>query len=122
MRDKEISTSSYVPIEDPSIVRRHLILGGIDAIKILEKYESLKKIRSEKRKMILDLKSKIMDLNESAESFKDSLPKINKRELIKETKEVKRRLETLQPKRSEGLKHLDKELNDLQEKLNSLNF
>lgn len=114
---------AYVPIYDPRSFRRHILLSSIDIIKILEKYETLKQIRNDKRKTIIDLKQKLNELNENVNNFKELVPKVSKHELKKEEKEVEERIGRVKyPKKSEGYRHLQKELQDLQDKLSKLNI
>ncbi len=116
---------AYMPIYDPVSFRRHLLLSGIDVIRMLEKYESLKQVRAEKKKIILELKEKLISLNEDAEVLKEKFPLIKETELKQESKKIEKKVERLdesKPKRSEGYKHLEKELYELQEKLSRLNI
>ena len=125
MKKKEIKTKSiaYMPINDPKSFRRHILLSSIDVIKILEKYENLKQIRNEKKNILVEFKQKLNELNENVNNFKELVPKVNKHELKREEKEVEQRIEKIKyPKKSEGYKHLQRELQELQEKLSKIGF
>src|SRR3989338_4213608 len=96
---------AYVPIYDPISFRRHILLSGIDAIKMLEKYESLRQVRAEKKKIILELKEKLISLNENAEILKEKFPLVKEAQLKRESKKIEKKVEKLdesRPKRSEG--------------------
>ncbi len=116
---------AYVPIYDPISFRKHVLLSSIDVIKMLEKYESLKQIRNEKKKLIFQIREKIINLNDGVFYLKEKFPLIKETELKQESKKIERKMDKLdetRPKRSEGYKHLEKELQDLQEKLGKLNI
>lgn len=121
--ETKVKNIAYVPIYDPVSFRRHILLSGIDIIKILEKYESLKKIRNEKRKSTSELKQKMFDLNHESLFLKELLPEISKGELKEEAKEVEKKVEKIKyPKTTGTYRDLKRELNELQHKLNKLNF
>lgn len=120
---KSAKNIAYVPINDPVLFRKHILLSNIDVIKILEKYESLKQIRNDKRKLFLELRQKLVNINEQVNNLHSILPEINKYELKKEEKKVEKEVDDIKyPKKSEGYKHLQHELEDLQDKLSKLNF
>ena len=122
-KGNESKNAAYARINDPVSFRRHILLSSIDILKILERYESLKQIRNEKKKMLSELKSKALELNEKSSFLKELLPNVNKHELKKEEREVEERIEKVKyPKKSEGYRHLQRELSELQNKLSKLNI
>ena len=123
MKNSNKNNIAYVKINDHISFRKHILLSSIDIIKILEKYENIKQIRNEKRKILVELKEKIVDLNNDALLIKELLPGVNKHELKREAREVEEKIEKVKyPKKSEGYRHLQHELNELQDKLNKLNI
>ena len=120
---RETKNVAYVPIYDPISFRRHVLLSNIEVISLLEKYELLKQIRNEKKKAVVELKTKLLDLIESSSSLKNLFPSVSKRELKKESREIEEKVEKIKyPKKSEGYRHLQRELQDLQDKLSKLNI
>ena len=119
-KSKELS---YINIDDPVLVRKHILLGAVDVINMLENYEGIKKIRNEKRKILLEIKSKLNTVHESCEQLHIFFPEINEREIFHEAKQMEQKVESLKnPKKPEGLKHLERELQELQDKLRNLNI
>ena len=116
----KIETEAYMPIYDPVSFRRHIILTSIDIIKMLEKYENLQKLRNDKRKLLQDIKSRISELKGNSNLFLESLPEVREREVERKAIKIERKVEGIKPYPS--YKNLDKELNDLREKLSRLNI
>jgi hypothetical protein len=122
-KTSETKNLAYVPIYNPVSFRRHILLSSIDIINILEKYETLKQIRNEKKALILNLKERMIDLNNDVIFLKEFFPEVSKHELKKETREVEEKIDTVKyPKKSEGYRNLQRELQEIQDKLNSLNI
>ena len=112
---------SYVPVDDPLLIRKQILLGAVEVIGMLEKHEDVKKIRNEKRKFLLEIKSKLTGLDEDCSSLHNLFPEISKREIIHESRQMEEKVDTVKTvKKAEGLKHLERELRELQDKLNSL--
>jgi len=121
--ETKVKNVAYVQIYDPISFRRHILLSGIDVIKILEKYEDLKKIRNEKRKLMSELKQKMFGLNHESLFLKELLSETSKGELKEETKEVEKKVKKIKyPKTTGTYRDLKRELNELQHKLNKLSF
>ena len=120
---KETSNITYVSIKDPVAFRRHILLSGIDAIKILEKYELLKQIKNEKRKLFSQLKEKLLGLKSDAMFIREYFPDVNEHEIKKEKKIVERKVDDVKyADKTINYKNLQKDLRELQDKLNNLNF
>ena len=112
---------SYINFDDPVSIRKHILLGAVDVIGMLEKYEDIKKLRNEKRKILLEIKSKLDHIHDSCMNLHEFFPEINEREVFHEAKQMEQKVESLKnPKKAEGLKHLEKEMEELRDKLNNL--
>lgn len=122
-KNKSSKEIAYISINNPIQFRKHLLLTGVDTIRLLEKYEFLKQIRTEKRRLLLDLKEKLSHLNEASLSVHNFFPEVSEKELKKESMKVEEKIDEAEiPKRSEGYKNLERELRELQEKLANLNL
>ena len=115
----------HVLIKDPNDVRRHILLGGIDAIKSLEKYEIFKKMKNLKKRKFLDLNERLKALNNEITNLVNVLPELKEHRIQKHISKIEYREETSHPKRSkedEKFFSLRKEMRDIQDKLSRLNF
>jgi septin family protein len=113
---------AYIPINDPLFMRRHIILSMIDIVKLLENYENYKKIKKQKRHLISQLREKLNELEAHSEHFRLLFPEVKQKELKEEKKKIEEKEESLKPKRTESFKHLDKELQELNERLKDISF
>jgi len=121
-KDVKARNIAYIPVNDPLFMRRHVILSMIDVIRLLESYENFKKTKKQKRHLISELRGKLNEVESDLEHFKNLFPEVKQKEIKEEKKKIEEREESLKPKRSEGFKHLDKELQDLNDRLKNLSF
>lgn len=115
----------HVLINNPADVRRHLLLGAVDAIKALERYEHFKKLKSLKKKKFLLLNEKIKHIEQEVQRLLETLPKVTEEKVEKQIvrMEVKKEYpEEKVNKKDKASSDLKREIRTIQEKLQRLNF
>jgi|SRR3989344_1319935 len=115
----------HVLINNPIDVRRHLLLGAVDTIKALERYEHFKKLKSLKKKKFLLLNEKIKHINQEVQRLLETLPKVTEEKVEKQIvrMEVKKEYpEDKVNKKDKATSDLKREIRTIQEKLERLNF
>lgn len=115
----------HVLINNPVDVRRHLLLGAVDAIKTLERYEHFKKLKSLKKKKFLLLNEKIKHIEQEVQRLLEALPKVTEEKVEKQIvrMEVKKEYpEEKVSKKDKATNDLKREIRTIQEKLQRLNF
>ncbi|MEK6932496.1 MAG: hypothetical protein AABW56_01735 [Nanoarchaeota archaeon] len=115
----------HVLVTNPRDIRRHLLLGGVDAIKVLENYEKFKKLKNLKKKKFLDLADKFKIVNQEIDSLVNKLPQVTEEKIEKQVSRIEHKEELTtgrkEPKLRKG-NDLQRELRILQDKLSRLNF
>ncbi|MAG15975.1 hypothetical protein CMO88_02845 [Candidatus Woesearchaeota archaeon] len=121
----------YVGVENPVEIRRALLESSKSLIKILQENESRRQRREQKHKFVVELKSKIKEINQLIIHLKSELPKIKMSSLPKKAKPepvvpvVKKEIKLLpkpkpKPIRLSEAQELEKELHDIESKLSRL--
>ena len=111
----------FVGIENTVQIRREVLTSSISFIRLLERYEHLNEIRTNKENEILYLKNLLKDIRSSLSDYKNNLPWIEGEEKKKEEKrvkvkkkgkkEIKLKLKKIKPKKATT--ELDKLRNEL---------
>lgn len=122
-KEKEL----YVGIINPVDARRNLLETSKGVIKVLQSYERLRNVRSEKAEQVNRFSSLITEISALIEELKKELPEYNPEDLPKQ-KPAKiprehREDELRQPKKPKAKTELDKlesELSMIEEKLKKL--
>ena len=122
----------YVGIDDPVEIRRSLLESSKNLIKILQENERRKLRREQKHQLVADLKESMNELFQLVTQLKSQMPKVKmsslpKREVVKhtpivpvaKTTEIKLLPKPKQVHLNETQK-LEKELRDIEDKLNRL--
>jgi len=120
MPKKKEENNFFVGIKDPVEVRRSVLEASKKLIETLQRFEQFKENRKKKIEYIESLKKVIADIGKLNTKLKNILPKTNLRipsELLKE-KDVGPVI--VEKAEKTGLGELDKELKDIEEKLNHL--
>jgi hypothetical protein len=119
-------TPVHVLINNPNDIRRHLLLGGIDAIKVLERYEYFKKLKNSKKKYFLHLNEKLKSIKQEIDRLTNLLPRVTEEKIEKQVSriEVKRDvpIERGHKKVDTKTRDLRREISEIQQKLSKLNF
>ena len=116
----------YKTIKSPRYVRRSILNTGINLIELMQKQNKIKKIREEKRKVMLMLEEEIKNTNTLLDQFHELIPKakIQKTKTVKpKQKKVilkpKRKIE-ITPSKPSKLDSLHQELFNLKAKLDNI--
>jgi len=115
----------HVLVENPRDVRRHLLLGGVDAIKVLENYENFKKLKNFKKKKFQELVDKFKVINQEIDTLVNRLPQITEKKIETHISKIENKEELTTEKKDQKLRKgndLSRELRVLQDKLSRLNF
>ena len=115
----------HVLVENPRDVRRHLLLGGVDAIKVLENYENFKKLKNFKKKKFQELVDKFKVINQEIDTLVNRLPQITEKKIEKHVSKIENKEELTVEKKDQKLKKgndYNRDLRVLQDKLSRLNF
>ena len=117
------SNPVHVMIGSPKDFRRHVLLGGVDAIRSLEYYEHFKKLKNLKKKKFLELNERINSINHEFTRLLDVMPELREKKVLHHIKKVNPREEVIS-KAGKGSKErdLEREMRDIRYKLSSLNF
>jgi len=135
-RVKKISSEDpiFVELQNPAYIRREVLSGAIECIDVLKNYEVFKDLRVLKENQTLEVKKVISSLKRDYNDLKVSMPNTGKRsdmsmedpfshhehkhiEVKQEHKQQKKeKIETMPP----GIKRLEKELELIKNKLNTL--
>lgn len=121
----------HVGIIDPNVKRKQILENAILIIQLLKGFEKIKDIRKEKDKVKSEFKSKLKEINKLAKEFNFLIPKVKlpeidvKKELHEKVAETKeklplKRIKTEKHARSANLDKLDKDIDFLRKKLESL--
>src|SRR3989344_54386 len=119
---------AYIPIKDPLSFRKSILVSNIGIIRILERYELFKQVRSEKRRLVNEIREKMLSLHDDMIKIKSFLPDVNEKALDKEYEEVKEKMQDVRspskrsPRKSQDSRNLQSELRMLQEKLSNLDI
>lgn len=110
----------FVGIENTVQARREVLTSSISFIRLLERYEHIKEIRTNKENEVLYLKNLLRDIRSSLSDYKNNLPwiegekkKEEKKVKVKkkEKRGIKLKLKKIKPKRATT--ELDKLKNEL---------
>ena len=112
----------HILVDNQVDLRRHLLLGSIDAIKSLEKYEKFKKLKNLKKKKFMELGEELKLINQDVERLVNLLPKLKEKKIEKQISRIEHKEETSKDKKTDKIKNLHHEMRIIQEKLTRLNF
>ncbi len=121
----------HVGIIDPNAKRKQILESAILTIQLLKGFERIKDIRKERDKVKSEFKSKLKEINTLAKEFNSLIPKVKLpeadvkkalHEKVAETKEKLpfKRIRTEKYRKSANLDKLDKDIDFLRKKLESL--
>ncbi|MBS1266398.1 MAG: hypothetical protein MAG795_00365 [Candidatus Woesearchaeota archaeon] len=110
------SRDYHIGITDPVRVRRDLLESTRAVIHMLQRYEQVEELRAEKREEINQLKDIFTEIRQLSSKLKIVFPKIH----VPEKKKTKLRRTKKSPKQRADLKHLEKELDNIESKLSGL--
>ncbi len=89
----------FVGLDDDQLVKKNLLESMREILVTLQRYESFKKVRSQKVKEISELKKIMKEINELIVKLKTSLPKANiSASVKKEVKQIDREIGKLTKK------------------------
>ena len=130
-----IENPIFVELQDPVSIRKNVLSGAIECIDLLKSYELSKSMRGIKEKQRTEVKRIISSLKKDYKELKDSLPNTNKKDILNITDPLspprvkeeplkeerhKTRNEEKAEKMPAGLKRLEKELENIKGRLESL--
>ena len=127
MAKKKDDSPLYVGIEDPIILRRHLLEATRDILQYLKRYEEFKKVREKKLEIISEIRAVSNEIGKLIWRVKRLLPKTGVRlskkkikleetKLLEETKPRVRKAKIPKPELS-TMEKIEKELSAIEEKL-----
>ena len=121
---KELDTF-FVGIDKPAEVRLNILESSKEMIEILKHIERIKEIRGEKYQTLLELKTKLDDLNKLIRKLNQTLPKTALRQKANELKTKKKKTKAkkkkiIKPKIESKISELDKELIEVERQLAKL--
>ena len=114
-----MSNTTFVRLFDSSLVRRNILKSALDSTRLLKYHTRYKTLKKEKSKRINELKGILENIDELMIDLNKKIPDVkeNKKEIKVASKKRKiSKQESYHPSK------LDKELRDIEEKLNNLNF
>jgi len=117
----------YVGIENSLQIRRDILTSSINFIRLLERYEHLKELRTNKENEVLYLKTLLKEIKTSLSQYNNVIPSIEEKDEIKEKfieskarrevktegKQFKLKLKKLAKEKKRPLTELDKLKNEL---------
>lgn len=134
---KEKEEKLYVGIEDPIAIRRALLESSKSLIKILQENENTRQRREQKHRLLAELKNTAKELTRLLAQLKSELPRVKMSSLPKKMKPrmlptqkpapkpataqtVKKPATATRPMHLSEAQKLEKELKDIEDKLNKL--
>lgn len=131
--NNEPSSDVYVAIREPLDVRKRLLESSRDIITSLQKFKRLEELRAERHSEIAVLRSDVRELNRLLSNLRTHMPKTKlKSEAMKEILKAKRpavkeepvvsqtEKQKVVPKHLSEVEKLEKELDEIESKLNGL--
>jgi SMC interacting uncharacterized protein involved in chromosome segregation len=106
----------FIGITDANGVRRSVLECSKGILESLKRYENFKNLRNQKAVLILQFKGQIKDVAKGISSLKSFLPQVKE----PESRPRHRREGTLPAQPKTEIERLERELNDIENKLNSL--
>ncbi len=74
----------YTSLRNSMEIRRDILETGIDAVRVLQRYEAIRDIKSRKMTLVNELKKSCDNVHRELIHFRKDLPNINFKEFIKE--------------------------------------
>ncbi len=117
----EEESSFYVAIQDPKSFRRELLGSSKDMIKLLQKYEDIKKIREQKIKLMYEFSQTKTEIAMLMGKLKRAIPKTKLRNAYDNPKVIEKK-KIVAPRKEvhPDLSSLQNELASIEEKLGKL--
>ncbi len=114
-KKKEDDDIVYVKIENALTLRKQILEAAIEITTLLKRLESYKLIREMKLQQIKELKTLMNKIDKDFRGFKKNLPKID----IKKEEEKLEEDDEEEPRfvKDSGLSEIDRELEEIKEKL-----
>ena len=106
----------FIGISNANDIRRGVLECSKDTLESLKSYESFKKVRNEKIKLINSFRGEMKEITKLISSLKSALPKVKEME---SAPRIRKEAATYTPPSSE-VDRLERELNKIEDKLNSL--
>jgi hypothetical protein len=108
----------YVGINEPSEIRKNLLLSSKTILNTLKKYEQIKNLRKQKAEYIIQLSSNMREITTLMNKLKSNLPNAKIRHLdIKPTKQEPEQKKSEEPKKmvkfASEIEKLERELKKL---------
>ena len=120
MPKKKEENNFFVGIEDPVEVRRNVLEASKKLVESLQRFEQFKEDRKRKEEYVENLKRIMADIGKLNTKLKNILPKTNIRIPQGLLKEMEAKPVIVEKAEKTDLGELDKELKDIEEKLNHL--
>ena len=125
----------YTALRNSIEVRREILETGIDAVKILQRYETIRDIKSKKMTLLNELKKSCDNVHRELGHFRKDLPSVDFKEFIKEKEKKHHIKHKSEHKHHEHIEHKEKteepkthidplqhELNELRKRLENINI
>lgn len=124
-RTKKEENPLFVGITNRDELRRDLLECSKSILESLKDYENFKSLREEKIRMVYKLKGELKEISRFINKLRTNLPKvkevgIKKLEVKKAKAEKHKMVRVEEPKGKTEIERLEEELNEIENKLNSL--
>ncbi len=115
----------YVGINEPSEIRKNLLLSSKTILTSLKKYEQIKNLRKQKAEYIIQLSSNMREITTLMNKLKSNLPNAKIRHLdIKPTKQEPEQKKSEEPKKmvkfASEIEKLEREIAMVEQKLKNI--
>ena len=117
----EEESAFYMAIEDPYDFRRELLGSSKGVIQLLQKHEELKQIRQEKIKLMHEFSNVNSEITMLMNKLKKAIPKTKLRNIPNKEPVSKKKESVINSKHHPELSNLQRELAEIENKLNGLN-
>jgi hypothetical protein len=109
---------TYVKVENALTLRRELLGTAIDVTTVLKRWEGYQMIREMKMREIKALHSLMKEIEKEFKKLKSALPKLK----VEQTREEDSLEEASIPVREKGLSGIDREIQEIKDKLAQINL
>src|SRR3989338_5311256 len=115
----------FVRITSDGELRRNILVCSKDILESLREYEKFKSTKEEKQRLTQKFKEDVREISKSINRLRASIPKVKETGIKKPEKKIGREekpkfVRVEKPKEKTELEKLEAELDDIENKLNSL--
>ena len=96
------SNPLYILVRNPDETRKHVLLSALDTIKVVERYETFRKLKNYKRKKFVELSEILKHIDQNLEKFTDVLPELRERKIEKQITKIEKKDVELVAKKRQG--------------------